>query len=70
MASEQHDKKTATMAATLEQKTGRSVDGWIALLRAEGPEAEHEWQAWLKEQGLGHFQARLVVSAARERRGV
>jgi hypothetical protein len=62
-----HATKTATMAATLEAKTGRSLDAWLEHLSAQGPKAPTQWHAWLKAQGLGHFQARLVVAEARKR---
>ena len=66
--SDSHAKKRATMAATLASKTGRSVDEWIAHLTEAGPSDDKAWQAWLKTEGLGHFQARLVVAEARARR--
>ena len=62
-----HDKKVATMAANLEAKTGRSLEAWLELLDAEGPSAPKAWQGWLKERGLGHFQARLVAGEAKKR---
>ena len=34
--------------AELEEKTGRSLDGWIALIKTEGPEGEKERCEWLK----------------------
>ena len=41
-------------AVGLPNKTGKSLDEWIALVREEGPSAEKERRAWLKEeQGLG-----------------
>ncbi len=66
MPSNRHAKKTAAMVATMKAKTGRSVDEWVALVRADGPEDDREWQTWLKRKhGLGHFQARLIASASR-----
>lgn len=62
-----HDKKRQTMRDTMEAKTGRSIEGWLAHLAADGPADSSRWQAWLKEQGLGHFQARMVVGEARSR---
>jgi len=49
----------------LPEKTGRSLEEWIAVLEAEGPEGERRDRvAWLKRQhGLGHVQAGLVVEA-------
>jgi hypothetical protein len=34
--------------ATLKDKTGRSLDEWIALVKAEGPANEKERREWLK----------------------
>ena len=40
--------------AALPQKTGRSLDEWIRLLKKSGPPSERERLAWLKkEHGLG-----------------
>ena len=62
-----HDKKRATMAAHLATKTGRDLDGWVALLRAAPVSGYTEQVSWLKsEHGLGHFQARMVASALRD----
>ena len=39
---------------TLKQKTGRTMDEWIKLVKKEGPATEKERCAWLKaEHGLG-----------------
>jgi hypothetical protein len=39
---------------TLKEKTGRSLDEWLALIRREGPAEEKERRQWLKaEHGLG-----------------
>lgn len=56
-----HEDKVAGMRRNLEAKTGKAVAGWIAELDARGLEGKAA-TAWLKEQGLGHFQARLVLS--------
>jgi hypothetical protein len=38
----------------LPEKTGRSLEEWMAYIKAEGPEGEKERRAWLKsEHGLG-----------------
>ncbi len=67
MTTERHAKKTATMAATMKETTGRSVPEWVALLRSEGPPNDREWHTWLKSKhDLGHFRARLIVSEARK----
>ncbi|MEA2205669.1 MAG: hypothetical protein QOE77_2445 [Blastocatellia bacterium] len=45
---------TMKWVAELKQKTGRSLDEWLALLKKEGPPAEKERRDWLKEKyGLG-----------------
>lgn len=36
--------------ATLPEKTGRSLDEWLALIKREGPATEKERRAWLKEK--------------------
>jgi predicted transport protein len=49
----------------LPEKTGRSLEEWTAMLKADGPEGERRDRvAWLKrEHGLGHVTAGLVVEA-------
>jgi hypothetical protein len=45
---------TMKWVAELKQKTGRSLDEWLALLKKEGPPTEKERRDWLKEKyGLG-----------------
>ena len=40
--------------ATLKQKSGRSLDEWLTLIRKSGPPMEKERREWLKkEYGLG-----------------
>ena len=40
--------------AALKQKTGRTLEEWIKLIKKEGPAMEKERRAWLKaEHGLG-----------------
>jgi predicted transport protein len=50
----------------LPEKTGRSLEEWIDVLRAGGPDgARKERVAWLeREHGLGHIQAGVVVDAS------
>lgn len=52
--------------ATLKDKTGRSLDEWVALIRKSGPAGERECREWLKEaHGLGTIAAtRLAERAA------
>ena len=59
-------KKRAGMIANLPRRTGRTLEEWVRLVRAEGPDSDTERRTWLKEKhGVGHFQARLVVEEAR-----
>ena len=40
--------------AALKQKTGRTLEEWIKLVKKEAPATEKERRAWLKtEHGLG-----------------
>src|SRR5438034_10172254 len=40
--------------AELPQKTGRSLEGWIKHIRADGPASQKERREWLKkEHGMG-----------------
>jgi len=40
--------------ATLKEKTGRSLEEWLALVKRSGPGTEKERREWLKtEHGLG-----------------
>ncbi len=68
VASEAHERKRQGMIRNLPAKTGRSLEAWLELL-GQCPEASYAGRvAWLKtEHGLGHFQARLVASEARDR---
>lgn len=45
---------TQKFVTTLEEKTGRSLEQWIALVKKSGPKTENERRAWLKSaHGLG-----------------
>ena len=45
---------TQKWMAGLKQKTGRSLEEWVALIKKSGPKGEKERRAWLKEKhGLG-----------------
>lgn len=61
-----HEAKVAGMIRNLEAKTGRTLEDWIAVLHEAGPASGHKARVdWLKTtHGLGHFQAKLVVSRA------
>jgi hypothetical protein len=51
--------------ATLEERTGRSLSQWMALLRKQGPATPTEQRAWLKDQyGLGANAAGWIVDRA------
>ena len=52
----------ANMMANLEAKTGKSLDSWIAAVRASGHEKHKAVVDWLKaEHGLGHGYANMVA---------
>jgi len=52
----------ANMIANLEAKTGKSLENWIAAVRASGHEKHKAVVDWLKaEHGLGHGYANLVA---------
>ena len=49
----------------LKQKTGRSVEEWLAHIKKTGPKGEQERRAWLKEKyGLGTNTAGWLAEAA------
>ena len=55
-----------TQARNIEQATGRSIDEWIALVKASGPERHGEIVAWLKsEHGFSHGNANFVALTAK-----
>jgi len=55
----------ANMIANLEAKTGKSLDAWIAAVRASGLEKHKAVVDWLKaEHGLGHGYANMVAHKA------
>lgn len=61
------DAATATMVRNLEEKTGRSLDSWIALVKSSGLVKHGEIVKLLKsEHGMTHGYANLVAIAARE----
>lgn len=52
-------------AAELPQKTGRSLEQWLALVKREGPTAEKERREWLKQKhGLGTNAASWIAERA------
>lgn len=67
MASASHDKKIRGMIANLHEKTGKTLAQWIRIIAVAPVTSDAERAAWLERaHGLGHFQARLVVSQARK----
>jgi len=59
--------------AELKGKTGRSLDEWLALIKAEGPDDEKACRAWLKEaHGLGTNSAWWIAerALARDDKGI
>jgi hypothetical protein len=51
--------------ATLKEKTGRSVEEWVKLLKKSGPAAESERREWLKEKhSLGAVTAASIAEWA------
>ncbi|MBL7965002.1 MAG: DUF4287 domain-containing protein [Flavobacteriales bacterium] len=56
------DAATRSMIANLKEKTGKSLEQWIALLQAKGLAKHAERVGFLKtEHGLGHGYANLVA---------
>lgn len=65
---DRHSRKRATMAANIETSTDRSIDEWIAQIDEAGVHGFGSIVDWLKtEHGFGHFQARLIAEAHRDR---
>jgi hypothetical protein len=55
-------------AAKLKERTGKTLEDWVALVRAEGPATEKERRAWLKdEHGLTTNYAWWVAERAEGR---
>jgi hypothetical protein len=51
--------------ANMPQKTGRSLEEWIALVKSEGPATEKEQRDWLKQEyGLGTNSAWWIAERA------
>ena len=65
---DRHEVKRAAIAKSLEQRSGRSLDEWVAIANGAPSAGFMELVAWLKaEHGLGHFQARLIAEERRDR---
>jgi hypothetical protein len=58
--------------AELPEKTGRSLEGWIALVKKSGPATEKERREWLKkEYGFGTNSAWWIAERCEEsKRGI
>jgi hypothetical protein len=60
------DDAAQSQARNIERATGRSIDDWVALVKANGPERHGEIVAWLKaEHGFSHGNANLVALTAK-----
>jgi hypothetical protein len=56
---------TQAWVASLKEKTGRTLQEWIALVKEDGPPAEKERREWLKKQyGLGTNAAWWIAERA------
>src|SRR5215472_18061015 len=56
--------------ATLQQKTGRSLDEWMTLIQKSGPPTEKERREWLKtKHGLGTNSAWWLAERAEGKGG-
>jgi predicted transport protein len=61
------EQQTAKQLANIERSTGRSLAEWTAIIEQSGLEKHGQLVAMLKDQyGLGHGNANLLVSKARE----
>ncbi|HMG34603.1 MAG TPA: DUF5655 domain-containing protein [Blastocatellia bacterium] len=61
-------KMTVEWIATLKQKTGRSLDEWLAFVKKSGPKTEKERRVWLKnEHNLGANTAWWIAERAEGR---
>jgi hypothetical protein len=68
MASTRHDQKVQGMIANLPEETGKTLARWVRIVTKSPCDTDAERTDWLKrEHGLGHFQARLVVSEAKKK---
>jgi Domain of unknown function (DUF5655)/Domain of unknown function (DUF4287) len=56
---------TRNWVATLKEKTGRSLEEWLALVKKSGPQTEKDRREWLKkEHGLGTNSAGWIAERA------
>jgi hypothetical protein len=55
---------------TLHEKTGKTLEQWMKLIRSEAPESRKDAIEWLKSKhGLGHVTASQIVRKARAAEG-
>ncbi|GAA1323573.1 DUF4287 domain-containing protein [Leucobacter albus] len=54
---------------SIEEKYGKSIDEWIALLGPHAGEKHMEQVAFLKDQGMGHGHANALVHVFRAEHG-
>jgi hypothetical protein len=55
----------AAIVRNLPEKTGPTLDEWIVLMRAEGPERRRDRIEWLKKvHAVGHVTATVIADAA------
>jgi len=59
------DQMLDTMKANLPEKTGKSLEQWIAIVKASGLEKHGEQVKLLKDQGVGHGYANMICHAAK-----
>jgi hypothetical protein len=60
------DGAAKSQARNIELTTGRSIDAWVALVKASGASRHNEMVAWLKaEHGFSHGNANFVALAAK-----
>jgi hypothetical protein len=60
------DDAVRSQARNIERATGRSIDAWVALVKASSKERHNDILAWLKaEHGFSHGNANLVALTAK-----
>ena len=59
--SEKTEAGALAIIANLKAKTGQDLDAWLAHLKTINPTDKKAAVAWLKAQGLGHFQAQVIA---------
>lgn len=59
------EKMLETMKANLPEKTGKTLEQWIAVVKASGLEKHGDQVRLLKDQGVGHGYANMICHAAK-----